>query len=66
MQLPLAPDPRTDILRRMQVALIERFGRIVRPPEKRRDPEWTLVQGVIGARTSPRPVGSGMKAQSAR
>lgn len=48
--LPL-DDPRTDILRRTQAALIERFGRIVRPPEKRRSPEWTLVQGVIGAQT---------------
>ena len=31
--------------------MIERFGRIERPPAKRRSPEWTLVQGVIGART---------------
>ena len=50
MHLPL-DDPRTDILRRAQAALIERFGRIVRPPDKRRSPEWTLVQGVIGARS---------------
>ncbi len=28
-----------------------RFGRIVRPPEKRRDPVWVLVHGVIGAQT---------------
>lgn len=54
MQLPLGPDPRTDVLRRTQVALIARFGRIVRPPEKRRDPVWVLVQGVIGARTKTR------------
>lgn len=51
MQLPLGPDPRTAILRRTQEALIERFGRIVRPPEKRRDPVWVLVHGVIGAQT---------------
>ncbi|RIV75744.1 endonuclease III domain-containing protein [Pelagerythrobacter aerophilus] len=54
MQLPLGPDPRTDVLRRMQAALIARFGRIVRPPEKRRDAVWVLVQGVIGARTKTR------------
>lgn len=54
MQLPLGPDPRTDILRRTQAALIARFGRVVRPPEKRRDPVWVLVQGVIGARTKTR------------
>lgn len=51
MQLPLGPDPRTEVLRRAQLALIGRFGRIVRPPDKRRSPEWTLVQGVIGARS---------------
>ncbi|QFT76623.1 endonuclease III [Erythrobacter sp. THAF29] len=50
-QLPFGSDPRTDILRRVQEALIERFGRIVRPPEKRRPPEWVLVHGVIGAQT---------------
>lgn len=53
-QLPLAPDPRTDILRRTQAALIASFGRIVRPPDKRRDPVWVLVQGVIGARSKTR------------
>ena len=31
--------------------MIERFGRIIRPPEKRRDPVWVLVHGVIGAQT---------------
>lgn len=36
------------------MALRERFGAIVRPPDKRRDPLWTLVQGVIGARTRTR------------
>ncbi len=51
MQLDLGPDNRTDILRRVQAALIERFGRIVRPPGKRRDPVWVLVHGVIGAQT---------------
>lgn len=50
MQLDLGPDNRADILRRTQEALIERFGRIVRPQDKRSDPVWTLVQGVIGAR----------------
>ena len=51
MQIDLGPDERTDVLRRMQPALITRFGRIVRPPEKRRDPVWVLVHGVIGAQT---------------
>lgn len=51
MQLNLGGDPRTDILRRTQGALIERFGRIVRPSDKRRSPEWVLVHGVIGAQT---------------
>lgn len=50
-ELPLGPDPRTDILCRMQAALIASFGRILRPPEKRRSPEWVLVHGVIGAQT---------------
>ena len=54
MQLPLGSDHRTDVLRRTQAALIEAFGRIVRPPDKRRTPEWTLVQGVIGARSKTR------------
>lgn len=51
MQLPLGDDPRTDILRRLHAALIERFGRIIRPPDKRRSAEWVLVHGVIGAQT---------------
>lgn len=51
MQLDLGPDSRTDILRRSQDALTKRFGRIIRPPEKRRSPEWVLVHGVIGAQT---------------
>ncbi|UAB78662.1 endonuclease III [Erythrobacter sp. SCSIO 43205] len=51
MQFDLGPDNRTDILRRSQSALIECFGRIVRPPDKRRSPEWVLVHGVIGAQT---------------
>ncbi|MEO0590115.1 MAG: endonuclease III [Pseudomonadota bacterium] len=50
-QLDLGPDNRTAILRRTQGALIEAFGRIMRPPEKRRDPVWVLVHGVIGAQT---------------
>jgi len=49
--LPLGPDPRTDQLARIHAALIAEFGRIVRPDDKRRDPVWTLVQGVIGAQT---------------
>ncbi|MDN3646644.1 endonuclease III [Pontixanthobacter aestiaquae] len=51
MQLPLGSDPRTDQLERIHAALIAEFGRIERPDTKRRDPVWTLVQGVIGART---------------
>lgn len=51
MQLPFGPDPRTGTLRRIQAALIAHFGRLQRPDDKRRDPVWTLVQGVIGART---------------
>lgn len=51
MQLPLGPDPRTGQLQRIHTALIAKFGRIERPDTKRRDPVWTLVQGVIGART---------------
>ena len=51
MQLDLGNDPRTDTLRRLHEALNEQFGRIIRPPEKRRDPVWVLVQGVVGART---------------
>ncbi|MEE4204641.1 MAG: endonuclease III, partial [Erythrobacter sp.] len=51
MELDLGPDARTDALRRIQSSLIAHFGRIVRPPEKRRAPEWVLVHGVIGAQT---------------
>ncbi|ABC64432.1 endonuclease III family protein [Erythrobacter litoralis HTCC2594] len=39
------------MLRRLQAALIARFGRIVRPADMRRPPEWVLVHGVIGAQT---------------
>ena len=53
MQLPLGSDYRTDTLRRTQAALIAEYGRIVHPPDKRRDPVWTLVQGVIEARSLP-------------
>lgn len=35
----------------MQPALIAAFGRIIRPADKRRSPEWVLVHGVIGAQT---------------
>jgi endonuclease-3 len=51
MELPLGPDPRTDVLRRLQPLLIQRFGRIERAAAAWRRPEWVLVQGVIGART---------------
>ena len=51
MQLPLGSDHRTDILRRLQALLIQRFGRIERAAASWRKPEWVLVQGVIGART---------------
>ena len=51
MQLDLGSDHRTEILRRMHRKLIGQFGsRVVPPDDKRRDPMWTLVQGVIGAR----------------
>ncbi len=51
MQLSLVTDPLTQRLRRSQTALIAEFGRIIRPDDKRRNPAWTLVQCVIGART---------------
>ena len=51
MQLPLGPDLRTDTLRRLQGLLVQRFGRIERAAAQWREPEWVLVQGVIGART---------------
>ena len=51
MQLPLGPDPRTETLLRLQSLLNQRFGRIERAAAEWREPEWVLVQGVIGART---------------
>lgn len=51
MELPLGPDPRTEILRWLQPLLVQRFGRIERAAAAWRAPEWVLVQGVIGART---------------
>ncbi|WP_432201359.1 endonuclease III domain-containing protein [Erythrobacter sp. W53] len=51
MELPLGSDPRTDILRRLHAALMAEYGRIIRPPKKRRSPEWVLVHSVIGAQT---------------
>lgn len=51
MELPLGPDPRSERLARIHAAMIAAFGRIERPDDKRRDPVWTLVQGVIGAQT---------------
>ena len=50
-ELDLGSDPRAETLRRTQAALIGRYGRIIRPPDKRRSPEWVLVHGVIGAQT---------------
>ena len=49
--LPLGPDPRSETLRRLQSLLVQRFGRIERAAAEWREPEWVLVQGVIGART---------------
>ena len=51
MQFSLGPDPRTETLRRLQALLVQRFGRIERAAGEWREPEWVLVQGVIGART---------------
>jgi endonuclease III len=51
MQVTFDFDSRSALLDCIQQQLIARFGRIVRPAEKRRDPVWTLVQGVIGARS---------------
>lgn len=51
MQFDLGPDPRSEILRRLQPLLVQRFGRIERAAAEWRKPEWVLVQGVIGART---------------
>jgi endonuclease III len=50
-ELPFEPDPRSEILRRLQALLVQRFGHIERAAAKWRRPEWVLVQGVIGART---------------
>ncbi len=51
MQVSFDFDSRPALLDRIQQQLIAQFGRIIRPANKRRDPVWTLVQGVIGART---------------
>lgn len=40
----------TDILRRLQDNLVQRFGHMLRTPEARKAPEWNLVQGLIGSR----------------
>lgn len=42
--------PVTDILRRLQDALVQRFGHARRTAADRRAPEWALVQGLIGSR----------------
>ena len=51
MQFDFGEDDRTDKLRRLQALLIQRFGRIERAAASWRQPEWVLVQGLIGART---------------
>lgn len=51
MELPLGSDPRTEVLRRLQERLVQRFGHIDRAASERRVPEWVLVQGLVGART---------------
>ncbi|GAA0468073.1 endonuclease III [Parasphingorhabdus litoris] len=51
MQVTFDFDSRSALLDQIQQQLIAHFGRIIRPAEKRRDPVWTLVQGVIGARS---------------
>lgn len=51
MQVPFDFDSRPALIARIHQELIEYFGRVVRPADKRRDPVWTLVQGVIGARS---------------
>lgn len=40
----------TEFLRRLQGVLVQRFGRMPRAAADRRDPEWSLVQGLIGSR----------------
>ena len=51
LEFDFGHDPRTDRLASIHAALIAAFGRIERPDERRKDPVWTLVQGVIGAQT---------------
>ncbi len=51
MELALGSDPRTATIRRLQALLVQRFGRIERAAAEWRQPEWVLVQGVIGAQT---------------
>ncbi len=40
----------TQTLKRLQDALVQRFGHMPRAAEDRRAPEWSLVQGLIGSR----------------
>ena len=42
--------PVTETVRRLQDALVQRFGHMRRRLEDRRAPEWALVQGLIGSR----------------
>ena len=51
MQFDFGEDDRTEKLRRLQALLVQRFGRIERAAASWRQPEWVLVQGLIGART---------------
>ena len=44
-------DERTGRLRRLHDLLLQRFGHVERGADYTREPEWVLVQGVIGART---------------
>lgn len=40
----------TATLRRLQDNLVQRFGHMLRAPDARKSPEWTMVQGLIGSR----------------
>ncbi len=40
----------TQTLKRLQDALVQRFGHMPRAETDRRSPEWSLVQGLIGSR----------------
>jgi endonuclease III len=42
--------PATQVLRRLQDNLVQRFGHRRRSAEARKSPEWMMVQGLIGSR----------------